>query len=77
MQLSFTVDSQWPRCDVDDRAGATAAAVSDKHATGQARSDRADPVFAAVKSPGGIEPAGAYKANPAVRLVSPPVELVD
>src|SRR6516165_9388031 len=30
-----------------------------------------------MKNPGGIEPAGAYKANSAVRLVSPPVELPD
>jgi hypothetical protein len=36
---------------------------------------RADPVK--WKSPSGIEPAGAYKANSAVRLVSPPVELID
>ena len=30
-----------------------------------------------MKNPGGIEPAGAYKANSSVRLVSPPVELPD
>src|SRR6516162_605408 len=30
-----------------------------------------------MQNPGGIEPAGAYKANSAVRLVSPPVELPD
>src|SRR5262249_39227561 len=55
------------RGDVYDRAGATAAAVSGEHAAGQARPNRADPLFAAVtriarwKSPGGIAPAGAYK----------------
>src|SRR5262249_58653467 len=36
------------RSDVDDRAGATAAAVSGEHAAGQARSDCTDPLFAAV-----------------------------
>src|SRR6516165_2150221 len=30
-----------------------------------------------MKNPGGIEPAGAYKPNSSVRLVSPPVELPD
>ena len=35
------------------------------------------PLIREMKNPGGIESAGAYKANSAVRLVSPPVELPD
>jgi len=52
---------------VDDRAGATAAAVSGEHAAGQTRSNGADPVFAAVnadreiKSPRGHNPPGLTK----------------
>ena len=33
------------------------------------------PLTREMKNPGGIESAGAYKANSSVRLVSPPVEL--